>query len=307
MRVAWIDSRSPVQPRDAGAAGNLDHMDDATGSLTARAVAVGRAVGVGGHRDELVDVLLPTGDRLAAAAARGLGLGRGRRVLAWTGHPGLRMLAVDAAVEQALSATGADTMVVVGAGYDTRAWRLEGLRHCRVIEVDHPATQAAKRARLAAADEPGADVVLAGADLATDDLAEVLDRAGHDASAPTVWLWEAVVPYLPPRAVDATLEVLRDRSTDGSRLLVTTVTPALFDPPVLGRGLGGPARWVMERLGEPVRSAETDAAFGARLSRHGFAQRRVTGPRTWAEDAGLQLTGPRLDERLHVADRVVGR
>lgn len=282
-------------------------MDDATGSRTARAVAVGRAVGVGGHRDEHVTELLPRGDRLAVAAARGLGAGRGRRVVAWTGHPGLRMLAVDEAVEVALRRTDADTLVVLGAGYDTRAWRLESLRDRTVIEIDHPATQAEKRDRMGSTQDAPARLRLAGADLATDDLDAVLERAGHDPARPTVWLWEAVVPYLPAEAVDATLAVLADRSAPGSRLLVTTVTPALFDPPVLGRPLAGPARWLMRQLGEPVLLAESDAAVATRLARHGFVQRRVTGPRRWAADAGLRLTGPHLDERLHTAERVVQR
>lgn len=280
-------------------------MDDTTGSRTARVVAVGRAVGVGGRRDEHVASLLPPTDRLAVAAARGLGAGRGRRVLAWTGQPGLRMLAVDAAVEAAVRLTGAATVVVIGAGYDTRAWRLDVLQGRTVIEVDHPATQADKQARLVGVGEAIAELVLAGADLTVDDLAAVLATAGHDPGRPTVWLWEAVVPYLPAAAVDATLAVLQERSAAGSRLLVTTVTPNLVEPPLLGRGLAGPARWLMAQLGEPVRLAESDAEFAARLARHGFVQRRVTGPRRWAADAQLQLRGPHLGERLHVADRVV--
>lgn len=283
--------------------GILGPMDDATGSRTARAVAVGRAVGVGGRRDPHVAALLPLGDRLAVGAARALGAGRGGPTPAWTGHPALRMLAVDAALERALRASRADVLVVVGAGYDTRARRLEALRGCTVIEVDHPATQAEKQARLGDPDEAIAELRLVGADLATDDLDEVLDRAGHDPAAPTVWLWEAVVPYLPAAAVDRTLAVLRDRSTPGSVLLVTTVPPHLFDPPVLGRPLAGPARWCMARLGEPVLLMETDDAVAARLARHGFAQRRVTGPRRWAADADVHVVGPLLDERLHVAER----
>lgn len=224
---------------------------------------------------------------------------------AWTGHPGLRMLAVDAAVEVALRRSGADTMVVLGAGYDTRAWRLESLRGRTVIEIDHPATQAAKRHRMGTTDDAPAELRLAGADVAADDLDAVLDQAGHDPGQPTVWLWEAVVPYLPSAAVDTTLTVLADRSAPGSRLLVTTVTPALFDPPALGRPLASPARWLMRQLGEPVLMAETDTAVAARLARHGFVRHRVTGPRRWAADAGLRLSGPHLDERLHVAKRVV--
>lgn len=280
-------------------------MDDTTGSRTARAVAVGRTVGVAGHRDERVTALLPPVDRLAIAAARGVGAGRRRRTLAWTAHAALRMLAVDAAATAAVEATGAPTLVVVGAGYDTRAWRLEVLRSRRVIEVDHPATQADKQRRLGADERAAvATVTYLGVDLARGDLAAALVDAGHDPDRPTVWLWEAVVPYLPPGAVDATLQVLRDRSAPGSRLLVTTVTPALFDPPVLGRLLAPAARLLLARMDEPVLLAESDARFAARLAQHGFAHRSVTGPRRWARDAGLDVTGPALDERLHVAERV---
>lgn len=278
-------------------------MDDTTGSRTARVVAAARAVGVGGRRDAHVADLLPFPDRVAVAAVRGLGAGRGRTVQTWTGHPGLRMLAVDAAVEEAVRVRSPSTVVVVGAGYDTRAWRLASLEGRRVVEVDHPATQSAKRSRLADVGPAVAELTMAGADLAVDDLDDVLDAVGHDASSPTLWLWEAVVPYLTADAVDRTLEVLRDRSAAGSRLLVTTVTPQLFAPRAIGRVLARPARWGMARLGEPVRLAETDAAFATRLARHGFVQRRVTGPRRWATDAGLRLRGPHLDERLHVADR----
>lgn len=280
-------------------------MDDTTGSRTARAVAVGRAVGVGGQRDPLAADLLPAGDRLAVLAARGVGAGRASRVLAWVAHPALRMLAVDAALEEAVATTRARTVVLVGAGYDTRAWRLEVLRGLRVVEVDHPATQAEKRAQLGATAAPFAEVDFVGVDLATGDLDAALQGVGHDADRPTVWLWEAVVPYLEAAAVDATLDVLRRRSAVGSRLLVTTVTPVLFDPPTVGRALSRPARWLMARFGEPVLFAERDAQVAARLARHGFAHRRVTGPRRWARDAGIDVVGPALDERLHLAERVL--
>ena len=280
-------------------------MDDTTGSRTARAVAVGRAVGVGGQRDAHVADLLPPADRLAVLVARSVGAGRARHVLAWAAHPALRMLAVDAAVDEAVMSAHVSTVVVVGAGYDTRAWRLESLRGRRVIEVDHPATQAEKRAQLGATEEALAAVDFVGLDLASHDLDAALDDVGHDADRPTVWLWEAVVPYLEAVAVDATLDVLRRRSAVGSRLLMTTVTPDQFDPPAVGRALSRPARGLMARFGEAVLLAERDAEVAARLARHGFAHRRVTGPRRWARDAGIDVLGPTLDERLHLAERVL--
>lgn len=278
-------------------------MDEATGSRTARVVAAGRAVGVAGRRDEHVESLLPPADRVAVAAARALGAGRRRRVLGWAAHAGLRMLAVDAAVRDALGRAGSRTLVVLGAGYDTRAWRLEALRGHTVVEVDHPATQAAKRVRLAAVGDPLAELVLAGADLAEADLGQVLAGAGHDPDLPTTWLWEAVVPYLPAAAVDRTLDVVARRSAAGSVLLVTTVLPHLVGPRSLGRAAAGVARAAMRRIGEPVELAEDDDAVAARLARSGFMRREVTGPREWAADAGVRLQGPWLEERLHVAER----
>lgn len=280
-------------------------MDGVTGSRTARAVAVGRAVGVAGQRDDHVLHLLPASDRVAVEAARRAGAGRARRVAGWSAHAALRMLAVDAAVEQAVLTTRAATLVVVGAGYDTRAWRLEALRGRRVIEVDHPATQQDKREGLDDAPPPLAALDFVGVDLAVDDLGAALAAAGHEPDRPTVWLWEAVVPYLPAGAVDGTLEVLAARSAPGSHLVVTTVTPHLFEPPLLGRVLRAPAHWLMAGIREPVLLAERDAAFAARLARHGFAHRRVTGSRRWARDAGVTVLGPTLDERLHLAERVL--
>ena len=66
----------------------------------------------------------------------------------------LRTATIDGAVRDAIAA-GARQLVILGAGYDGRAWRLADLAGVKVFEVDHPATQADKRAR-ATMDAPGA-------------------------------------------------------------------------------------------------------------------------------------------------------
>jgi methyltransferase (TIGR00027 family) len=251
-----------------------------------------------------VAALLPASDRLAIAATRSLAVAATplpTPVPAAGVHAALRMLAVDRAVADAVRRSAAHQLVILGAGYDTRAWRLTALRRRHVIEVDHPATQGAKRARLERARLSADAVTFLGVDLARDDLDAALGRVGHVTTRPTVWLWEAVVPYLAARAVDATLRVLQRRSVPGSRLLVTTVTPWLLRPRVLGRLLTGPVRVVMHGLGEPVLLAESDAAVARRLERHGFDVDDVSGPVRWAADAGVPVRGPTLDERLHVA------
>lgn len=266
---------------------------------------MGRAIGVEGIRDPLVADLLPRPDRVVVRAARAL-LPR-RPAMAVAAHAALRMHAMDRAVADAIEAVDGDdgddmaTVVIIGAGFDTRAWRLPVLAGRRVVEVDRAATQAAKRARLSALPAPVADLSFVAADLRTDDLADVLDRAGQDPHRPVVWVWEAVVPYLPPAAVDATLAVLAGRSPTGSRLLVSTTRPALVVPTVPALSIG--ARGLLAAVGEPIRTRESDEAFTVRLARHGWAGSGGRGPRSWAAAAGITVHGPVLDERLHVATR----
>src|SRR5947207_3543514 len=90
--------------------------------------------------------------------------------------------------------------VVLGAGFDTFAYRnpFAGLR---VFEVDHPATQAAKRARLAgAAIRVPDDVVFVPVDFASTSLADALNVSG-----PALFSWLGVVPYLERDAIETTL------------------------------------------------------------------------------------------------------
>ena len=60
---------------------------------------------------------------------------------------GLRTVAIDAAVRDAID-DGATQLVILGAGYDGRAWRMPDLSGVKIFEVDHPATQSDKRSHL---------------------------------------------------------------------------------------------------------------------------------------------------------------
>jgi methyltransferase (TIGR00027 family) len=102
--------------------------------------------------------------------------------------------------------TGLRQVVILGAGYDDRALRFR-TPGVRFFEVDHPGTQADKRARLEqllgsdAADGP----VLVAADFRVDALPEVLAAADHDRAAPTLFLCEGLLVYLDETA---TVELL---------------------------------------------------------------------------------------------------
>ena len=101
-------------------------------------------------------------------------------------------------------AAGIDQIVVLGAGMDTRGYRLGG--SARVFEVDLPANIDTKRSRVRAALGTVPDHVrLVPVDLETDDLAEALTAAGFEIGRPVMIVWEAVTQYLTEDAVRHTL------------------------------------------------------------------------------------------------------
>jgi methyltransferase (TIGR00027 family) len=102
-------------------------------------------------------------------------------------------------------ARGVGQYVLLGAGLDTFAYRAvrKGLR---VFEVDHPATQGWKRARLSEVAIAVPDwVTYAPVDFERETIREGLARVGFDFSSPAMFAWLGVVPYLTREAVIGTL------------------------------------------------------------------------------------------------------
>lgn len=116
----------------------------------------------------------------------------------------LRVAYLDRLVGLAVDRLGARQIVILGAGYDTRAARLPraGVRY---FEVDHPATQSAKRARLAELDGYPVDAATyVACDFEHEDPVERLIASGLDAGEPSLVLWEGVVSYLSEEAIRTT-------------------------------------------------------------------------------------------------------
>lgn len=113
--------------------------------------------------------------------------------------------------EDALSASverGIRQIVILGAGLDTFALRNphEGLE---IYEVDHPATQADKRRRLAEAGiEIPASLVFVPVDFEADDVGEKLAAAGFDQNVPAFFTWLGIVPYLTKDAIGRALDYM---------------------------------------------------------------------------------------------------
>ena len=113
---------------------------------------------------------------------------------------------IDSRLEAAVRA-GVTQVVILGAGFDTRAYRFaEMLKDVRVFEVDHPDTQHVKIRRVRETiGEPPANLAYVAIDFRTDDLGAALAQAGYRPESKTFFIWEGVTMYLPAEAVHATL------------------------------------------------------------------------------------------------------
>ncbi len=126
---------------------------------------------------------------------------------------------LDAVVEQALR-DPMPQIVLLGAGYDTRAHRFAALNGATTIfELDTPATQQHKRALLARAGVTDPErLVYVPIDFTRESLAGALARAGYSERELALFVWEGVTYYLSPQAVDQTLDAVRRHSPAGSTL-----------------------------------------------------------------------------------------
>lgn len=122
-----------------------------------------------------------------------------------------RVTFVDAAVEKYLATI--DQFVILGAGFDTRAFRLPRPGQIRSFEVDTPATQSAKRQLLRKAGIESSGITFVATDFETEDWLAQLVEAGFDPHQPAVFLWEGVIMYLDRPAVES---VLRKIATTAS-------------------------------------------------------------------------------------------
>jgi methyltransferase (TIGR00027 family) len=131
---------------------------------------------------------------------------------------------------------GIRQIVILGAGFDCRTYRLPLADSVAVFEVDHPDMLAFKMARLKrlfpAAPNP---IRLAPIDFNRQSLAAVLTDAGFDPSLPALFLWEGVTNYLSEEAVDSVLRYIGGCSS-GSRIVFTYVHRGVLDGSVYFEG-----------------------------------------------------------------------
>ncbi|MEW2448521.1 class I SAM-dependent methyltransferase [Streptomyces parvulus] len=131
---------------------------------------------------------------------------------------GLRTRVFDDFVLDAVRAGGVRQVVLLGAGLDTRAFRLDWPPGCAVFEVDRAGVLDFKHDVLAALSAtPLTTRVTVPVDL-RDDWVGALTEAGFDSTAPTLWLAEGLLFYLPRAAETYLVDTVDRLSADGSAL-----------------------------------------------------------------------------------------
>ena len=128
---------------------------------------------------------------------------------------------IDEQVERAMR-SGATQLVILGAGFDTRAHRFTApLKDATVFEIDYAATQEFKKRRIEAVlGGAPANVIYAPIDFARESLGEVLHRAGCQRRRKTYYICEGVSMYVPEEGMKETLRAIAAESAPGSALLL---------------------------------------------------------------------------------------
>jgi methyltransferase (TIGR00027 family) len=156
---------------------------------------------------------------------------------------------LDDAIERALP--GVQQALLLGAGYDSRAYRLPGMDAIAVFEVDHPSTQALKRRVLThKRAQWHADVRFVPVVFGQDDPERALRTAGFLLDLPTLVLWEGVTNYLDVEAVNATFRLIARIVATDSPIFFTYVHRGMLDGSVTFEGATTTMNAV-RRVGEP--------------------------------------------------------
>ena len=133
----------------------------------------------------------------------------------------LRTRFIDDALKRAIE-NGATQIVILGAGFDSRAYRFRDLlKHVEVIEVDARPTQEYKKRRIQdTLGEHPPNLTYVSIDFARENIGEALKSAGFRQDTKTFYIWEGVSMYLTEKSVRDTLQMVASHSAPGTSIVL---------------------------------------------------------------------------------------
>jgi methyltransferase (TIGR00027 family) len=191
---------------------------------------------------------------------------------------------------------GVEQIVILGAGLDSTAYRCGALTDgASVFEVDHPATQAGKRERLAAIGMAlPANLSFLPFDFEAQSLAEALRAGGVRSDRPAIFGCLGVQPYLADATVMTMLETIAAFPA-GSEVVLDFIVSAGGAPDEDAMLAG--SRKALASAGEAFRSTYAPDDFAARLRQRGFADVVMTSFQDWLHDNAERLGGHYVKKR----------
>ena len=165
-------------------------------------------------------------------------------------------------------ANGSQQLVLLGAGFDSRPWRMPVLKGVPVFEVDHAATSAEKQRRAATVAPERSNVAAVALDFDRDRLPDALAAAGFDPKRCTTVVWEGVTNYLTADAVRSVLAWVGTLAM-GSNLIFTYVHQGVLADPASFEG-AAKILVTVASSGEPWTFGFIPAALPRCLEAHGL-------------------------------------
>jgi len=132
---------------------------------------------------------------------------------------------------------GIGAVVNLGAGADSRAFRIPGIENIQYFELDSPEVLKVKRSNInKKIGELPSNLSLVPIDFNSQDLGEELKKAGYDLSSKTFFIWEGVTQYISKEAIDNTLKYVAQAPT-GSKIVFTYVLKSFINGSYIPDGL----------------------------------------------------------------------
>lgn len=167
---------------------------------------------------------------------------------------------------------GLEQLVILGAGYDSRAYRFDLPERVRTFEVDHPDTQADKLKKVYKVFHKIPEHLrYISVDINIQSLSECLLSAGYDPSLISLFIWQGVTMYLTAEAVDATLAFVVKNAAPGSAIVFDYVYQAVLDGIQKQSEIIGMRRYRF-MTGEGLSFGIPEGMVGRFLRAHGFHQ-----------------------------------
>ena len=211
----------------------------------------------------------------------------GHKISVWLGDkivPGMhehlicRTRFIDDLIEESTSA-GIEQYVILGAGYDSRAYRLKLPPKLKIFEVDQPEVQGIKRLKLPKNISNRKNIIYVSIDFNNQSLKEQLLDAGFDKSKSTIYTLEGVSQYIPKEALSSTLKELATlNANSNSKIFISYVNKLLLEDSkaCFGMGYSRPEKAIKfitngaKKVGEPWISFYSAKEIQNLLSENGF-------------------------------------